>query len=323
MNKNIAKSTKIKNGIKFILPDWKEAKNNLWISVVIFIFSPFSILLGFYLNDYLARPIFSIEYVFPNRVFALSNLENVENHYKESQNYIEYFGQAHFNRLIDLRSITNSNEDNAERLLYKIHDEVRNFSKYLDRRKTELQSNADKLESASPSKLVEWSLYYLNNADIMSDNKKELRSIFSDLHNKIVSEQQYIQDINKSLTLKLKSLQFKLSILNKGSTDGLIRNMGYISFAGQIDTLYRSEAPRQENIFNAVPTFSVNNETYSNSAVGKVEKKSMLEFWYRIDINDSLVKTLEQYSNQNYRITLEDQDRKKIDKEEPINKILK
>jgi hypothetical protein len=80
----------------------------------------------------------------------------------------------------------------------------------------------------------------------------------------------------------------KISVLNRGATAGLIRNVGDLSSNGHSWQLSRCNAPKPavdlSDLQMAVPV-AVTNPSSDNertSAVGKVEAHSMNELWFDV-----------------------------------------
>jgi hypothetical protein len=84
-------------------------------------------------------------------------------------------------------------------------------------------------------------------------------------------------------------VQFKLTILNRGQTDGLVRNEATAKFSAIARTypMVRVNPPKHSSPFlsNAVPVAVVNEPESAGArgSVGKVEKNAMTEFWFEVD----------------------------------------
>jgi hypothetical protein len=102
------------------------------------------------------------------------------------------------------------------------------------------------------------------------------------------------EKLNTAKSDGLGSVQLKLSILNRGNTDGLVRSVGEISFPRQeitfpIKRTVQKKLPPSEMMAMTVPVTVVNpaDDAQRTGAVGKVEKNSMVEFWFVLN-QDSL-----------------------------------
>jgi hypothetical protein len=80
----------------------------------------------------------------------------------------------------------------------------------------------------------------------------------------------------------------RLTLLNKGATDGLVRHLGWISYGGIWHRLSRAAPPSEGVISNAVPVFQTNKTPpdFASQSVGKVPQDSMVDLWYRFSIGD-------------------------------------
>jgi hypothetical protein len=102
------------------------------------------------------------------------------------------------------------------------------------------------------------------------------------------------EKVSKAKSEGAGSIQLKLSILNRGNTDGLIRSVGEVSFpkekvAFPIKRTAQKKSSPSGMMAMAVPVTVVNpvDDAQRSGAVGKVEKNSMVEFWFALD-QDSL-----------------------------------
>lgn len=83
------------------------------------------------------------------------------------------------------------------------------------------------------------------------------------------------------------SIRVRLTLLNRGATDGLVRHEGELTYRGIDYAIRRTAPPGPVLESTAIPVFQTNavvNE-YSATSVGKIERDSMSEFWYEFRLN--------------------------------------
>ena len=270
-------------------------------SLIAIILTPISQGLSHYLSQFLSRPVLSIEYieaVAQPQTLALdtAKLESLTS----SQ---AYTGQLLANQhlMLALASI--------QRPLSREQASVATarLSSFID----DLQSRISRIPSIErelqreniPAKIVSIVQSYtgplFSSLPFASDPPESMKIAF---RQHLSSESKSLGDMAKTLRgivdeiqgmkFPVSDTQFKLSILNKGGTDGLIRSTGTLEFSESQLTvpIVRTSAPKQAGIpavLGAVQVAVTNQPDNSVTplSVGKIEKNSMVEFWFVIDEN--------------------------------------
>jgi hypothetical protein len=77
-------------------------------------------------------------------------------------------------------------------------------------------------------------------------------------------------------------VRLRLTLLNRGATDGLVRHHGEITYRGNVYPISRTAPPSADLKAMAVPVFQTNvsGDDYAAGSVGKIEQDSMAEFWF-------------------------------------------
>ena len=161
--------------------------------------------------------------------------------------------------------------------------------------------------------------------------EKDLESLKKSLKAKIMNEITNIEesiDCSKAIKNKLtqysnatlEKIRLKISVLNKGNTDALIRSLGEISFFKNKITvpIYQEDPPSKDNIMAvAVAIVGESPKPVGGISVGKIEQHTLKQFWYCIDYekaNDQSKKLINELikGSMKYRVLLKDQDNNAI-----------
>lgn len=298
---------------------WSEIKNAFLGALIVLILSPLAIVIGYKLNEYLSKPILSIEYVFINKIYAVNNLDVLEDYFSKSINYKAYRMKNYSYQFFDLRNIIGYKESlSSDELEKQIKNEISKYKDYLNQSSEEINNKIKQLNKATPSELLVLSISNFDNVEEASDPKlikQKLRQKFNNLLKQISFENESVLMLDSTFNQSIESIQFKISVLNKGSTDGLIRNEGYVITKGEKYLIKRIPPPQPKNL-NAVATYDVTprNETYYTNAVGRIEKNTMTEFWYILENKTKFIHNYISSLNGSYEVELFDQDNEKINK---------
>lgn len=261
-------------------------------SIGALVISPLSITLGFWLNDYLARPIISIEHleVIPTYkkiktpVDGLSKVANSMYFQKATmQNRLGRYGQ-----IIHYLNLPQLNEEEARQLV-KITEE---FSTRLDGEILDIKADLSTIKT----KIDEEKLFLLNQKyglNISSLNIDYKNQILQNIKEYLALSKLFniylkniLSEIANHSSKEIEKLYFKLTFLNKGNTDGLIKNFGTIKIPNTDISLsiYASKPPSIENSMAiSVKMAGKDYSAPSVNSVGKIPIHSMIENWYLID----------------------------------------
>lgn len=308
-------------------------------ALVALVISPFSQTLTFHLNEYLSRPILSIEYI-----EIVQEANRIRTPTKEIQQLIQSDGfQALMKEGNYINNLTNylsseylSSDDDLNALKEAVENYTISSSKCISRlmpliRALKKETTDSEIQSIAVDYHGQMALYI----PISRDPETLRESLLPMIERDVEALQDSVGLVNQlesaieQLSQQLKgdgSLRIRISVLNRGNTDGLVRNIGEIIFGPNNEKvlLKRSSPPQRENqhsLFMAVPVMVTNPKPKvpRKSAVGKVERHSMAEFWFEIDTSESLEKTItvlfEQLRNgtfNNYSVILFDHDNESL-----------
>ncbi|MFQ5714166.1 MAG: hypothetical protein ACE5GU_09050 [Candidatus Scalinduaceae bacterium] len=309
-------------------------------ALVALVISPFSQTLTFHLNKYLSRPILSIEYI---EVLQMSI--PIKTPTKEIQRLIQSdgyqalmmkTGSSISNLMIYQGSeYLSSNDD-----LNALKKAVGNYTTFSSKRINQLLPliKALKKETTDPEIRSIAAKYYsqMDQYIANSQDTEILRESLLPMIEREVEVLQNSEDLVDQLESAIEQLskqskgngtfRMRISVLNKGNTDGLVRNVGEIIFGPNKEkvSLKRASPPKPKNqhmLAMAVPVTVTNPEpeVLRKSAVGKVERNTMAEFWFEIDASESGEKAITQLFKQmrnktfnNYSVILFDQDNESL-----------
>ncbi len=292
-------------------------------AAVVLCLSPFSIYLGFRLNTFLSKPMLSIEYVsrYEKEYFNFDKLTLLLRMVINNGIYQEYRSKTWSSaNSFDLRMVKNiPSLAQPGDLAKKIKGEIEHYEGYLDSAVKEVEVEIKKLPNISKIDMRILAHQFLDSSSTEKEDKLmvKLRAYFNKKKMEINSTKGVIKKIRENLSDLGKTVDVKLTILNKGSTDGLIRNRGTIYDGENKYRIQRIPPPTAHNALNAVPTFQVNAPpgTFSPQSVGQIIKNTMTELWFRVE-EQKTGNTGGVCSKQDqFTVTLYDQDNKPVERE--------
>ena len=291
---------------------WHEFKKNVSnIAIAALVGS-----LSFFLSQYLSRPILSIEYV--------DLIDNPQQIPIDSSKVLELIQAPSTKRFIESSPsfsmiMTTSMQDGQ-----LSQSQAERLSNELDRLLSLLNENTKRIMNARA---------HMKGADEINkarDIAKEFLGPFFESYalatypfaqlksaflNQLDSEEEANSTAREIAHSLLKSIDvapspvddiiFKVQILNRGNTDGLIRNSGTLKLIKEkVEIPLKRISPpksKNSNVF-AVPTTITNlDQKFSERSVGKIEKNSMVETWFSPDSakigNSDLGKLMGAFSN--------------------------
>ena len=273
-------------------------------SIATIIVSPISISLAFWLNDYFARPILSVEYI------------QVFHEYEKLQNPKFDIKKILFSDSFQMNLLRGSSESLDKFMKYG-NNEFLSESEIND-----LKMLSEDVKISSKKKLDTLKIYYnriLNNdfnPDTYAEYSKKIKNKsftaktneinFEDLkartkidiEKEMENESDLLRLINNLLnklnfesSKNINDLKFKLSIQNKGNTDGLIKSIGEMSILGEDISFPIINIPppkKKSNVMAIAVTIADEEpEAPTSQSVGKIEKHSLKEFWFGIEKNNN------------------------------------
>lgn len=304
------------------------------------IVAPLSIVMGFWLNDYLARPVLSIEYA-----ELIPHIKEVE---PPKQQINDLLKSAYFQSNVLNGKAGNANNLATYTSLERVSAEdfakmTETTSKYLDlikKRKTDLKEytrtlGRSTLSEKELSKVVEQYNTVSGESKISFQKPDDIaNSLIPKINNEVKSIDETAQiagKLMKKLSQKSKAidrLYFRLNVQNRGNTDGLVRAKGSVEFAGLNDKLSivscLPPTKKKPALAIAVTIADDTPEPIRSTSVGKIEKNTLSEFWYYLDVNNlgtATKNTLEQFDSSKgvrYTIHLLDHENRSISRSFPI-----
>lgn len=280
---------------------WKTVLAAVVGSMVALLVSPFVQSLSFLVNEYLARPILSIEYA-----EIVPEEEPVSYPAKEVQALLTSQGfQSGLMRIgaePGLMAFHGGKEVATTAELQALKAATKRLLTAIEKRAADLGTFRKVLVPGSNEGQVrEVAARYQGLVATMApvgDVKSLSASLLAAINAESAALAETI-DLGKSLLKSLgpaadgspRKIKLKLSVLNRGSTDGLIRNVGELNAPSSNLTvkLRRSSPPAEpgaEALFAMAVPVAVTNpapDTRRATSVGKVEKHSMNEFWMEVD----------------------------------------
>lgn len=264
--------------------------------------SPFTQSLAFLINEHLARPILSIEYV-----EVVPEEQPVSFPAKEVQALLTSQGyRSGLMRGVGAEPglmVFQVPKDTATPTeIHSLKVATERFVKAIEQRTMDIGAFRKTLGPGSTEAQVREVAAKYQGSVISMVQMGDVRSLRASLLAAIEAESATLAetiDLGKAVLTAIgqasdrvpQKIKFKLSVLNRGSTDGLIRHAGELRIPKDNLTvkIRRSLPPTKPNanalFAMAVPVAVMNPapDTERTTSVGKVEKNSMIEFWMEID----------------------------------------
>lgn len=272
-------------------------------SLATLLLSPIAIAVGFWLNDYLARPILSVEYV-----EVIPEKKRFETPTAEIGKLMQSVGFQSYRRkgVMDIQTqqffqLSNKKQGLSSKDISTLKESCQHYHALMLEREKQLQNYLQSIQdNPTESKLREIAIAYYGAtygvpAPFMPG--ENLDTMKNTLIAKIINEIKTVKesgDYSKTLEVKLsqysraplEKIRLKLSVLNKGNTDALVRSSGDISFEKSQITIpiYQEDPPPKDNR-NAVLVTIADElpKRIGGISVGKIEKHTLKYFWYSIN----------------------------------------
>jgi hypothetical protein len=270
-------------------------------SVVTLIFSsvvsPVSQVFSYYLSDYLSQPIMSIEYVEIIRdlpVFTPPTKEVDE--LIRSPAYMAYVSShPEFASVFGVGLGQNASTSDIARLSETTRMMIGDLGLWrerirLARAKLQGDTDLDGLKKVITTYFAGMFNPYATSGGPVSNIRQAFLLQLSAEDEKVSSILHPAENLAAALgrlTLPSTGLKLKVSVVNRGNTDGLILSHAVLAIRDTPDSaipLSRIPPPKSPDVGSelAVRTFVVNSsEAIREGSVGKVEKHTMTEFWFQ------------------------------------------
>jgi hypothetical protein len=166
-----------------------------------------------------------------------------------------------------------------ERLLV----EAAAFREYLGALQQELSSYQSKLALLPDEELRSFAFLVLDDPTTLdeSDPRGFLSRAVSQKSTAVMKLEEGAESLQSLVDESTPEMNVRLTLLNRGASDGLVRHRGKITYRGSTYDMVRTAPPSAEVNSFAVPVFQTNAaDEYPAGSIGKIEKDSMAEFWY-------------------------------------------
>lgn len=284
-------------------------------AIVTLLFAPFSIYLGFEINGRLAKPIISIEYVtkFDEKIYVnMSKIRKVANKIMASRLFNKFRMENISNyQLLDIVRLLDGDDD-------KFNSAISKYRFFLDAEIKKVNIDIGELSNKDfiDKKILINDLIALDETISEGELDKKILQLYND---KIDTIQEVIVTLDDLELLKNKgaiiTTKLKVSLLNKGATDGLVRNVGFLTYNKIKFKIRKVPAPKKLDNFSAVPTYIVNESfgKYAENSIGKIQKNTMSEFWFLVEVKSTQNSICNEGGS--YELELFDQDKNVIRKQ--------
>jgi hypothetical protein len=304
-------------------------------SVVAIVLTPVSQSLTYYLSQFLSRPVLSIEYaerIPADRVVRLDAAQIQR--LLQSTAFMTYWTSHVTGRGVVAKLATEISAEQVDELrkdLHQMEDEVGASIQKMARAEKLVHVEVDpdaivKVVHAYYGPLFSSFAFASEPPDQMKDAfLRELQAEKAPLI-EVASQLKSITDMVDAASPPASDFSLKVSVLNRGDTDGLIRSTARLDVPGLGFSipLLRTAPPKQPTALQT--TFAVQvavtnpQETViREQSVGKIEKHSMVEFWYVVDERKlstthlaAFVQRLPIGDSVEFWLTLTDQERREI-----------
>jgi uncharacterized membrane protein len=236
----------------------------------------------------LARPILSVEYA-----FLMRDQQPLPDAVKQlvgaitgNRLYTEFLtARLTDGHLFDLRSVHDIPGSRlSPAMRKKFAEALAAYRQHLEQAQRATAAARQGLDAMPPSELRK--LAFLNLEGLPSGSDAELRQRLEEQlegkGDRLRGALDQVATLQGALTGEATNVRMRLSILNRGATDGLIRHHGEIRYRGDTYVIKRTPAPSSDLSMMAVPVFQTNeaSDSIALQSVGKIERDSMAEFWF-------------------------------------------
>lgn len=249
------------------------------------ILSPFSIFLGFWLNNVLSRPILSIQH---------ASVGEIVTHPK--------IPQTNYSLTLQLQQLAGADIQNLYRPVFinsqqsdQLINEVENWAKTFRVKHQNIADNEatlDELKAHQEFEEIIGSDLQVELLNSMSPDKRhtEIRSKVRSYKKKYMSLDLETSKIAEKLRQGRKcEIYASIMVLNKGGTEGLIKSKAKFLNENSEEVVFLETDPPPSfdpDSLNAVPTFITNKEIKflkASDSVGSAPERKMTKFWFRAE----------------------------------------
>jgi len=266
---------------------WKSSLANLLPWALALALAPIVVPWSFERDRAAAKPKISIEYAFLSRQ-SQSIPNDVANQITEASR------QSIYRAFVQSRLMSGARADMAAFLVpgSRLGPEMRQqllveaaaLREYLDQLQKELGAQKSSLAQLPEEELRSFAFSVLDDPSSLDEaNPREfLSKALSEKASSVASLRELVAKLENIVTTSVPEIRVRLTLLNRGATDGLVRHHGEIKYRGETYSMTRTAPPSSDLNQLAVPVFQTNagGDDFSAGSVGKIEQDSMGEFWY-------------------------------------------
>jgi hypothetical protein len=257
-------------------------------AVLALVAGPFVLQLTFERERALARPILSLEYAFlmRDREPMPEGLRNRLLKATETRAYLEFVTSSLAQgSSVDLRTFAEIPGSRLSPAMHrKLVDGLATYRQHLEQSLVTIGAGLQQLSGADAGELRRLAFLNLDTTLTASDQelRQRLTEKFEQRGEAIRSALRDVEDLQNATSTEASNVRMRISILNRGATDGLVRQHGEVQYRGAVYPLKRTAPPSADLTLVAVPVFQTNEATDSISlqSVGKIEKDSMADLWF-------------------------------------------
>lgn len=299
-------------------------------SVITLLLSPFSQTISYYMTEYLSRPIMSVEYVdlvrsAPAFVPPSEAIEDLI----RSPAYMSYVSShLELTYTLSLGLHKRASASEIDTISQTVITLIHRLKKREDRIRLAREQINDRDYASDPKSVIsayfggEFNPYATSNAPTAKIKEAFLTQIGAedDRDSSLLRLTEKLKAALDDIRLPSTGLTLKVSVENRGNTDGLVLNKAILSIQSvpvSVIPLSRVPAPKPTRPDDglAVRTVVTNPpETAVQGSVGRVEKHTMTEFWFRCadesrpEYRAAIKALLNAHRSEGFSVTLFDQE---------------
>lgn len=270
---------------------WKSSLSNILPWVLALALAPIVVPWSFERDRAAAKPKVSVEYAFlsrqsqaiPREVADAIGRWSGQSFYQAYRQHRQIGGPQP-----DVAAFILSGARLGPKMYQGLQTEVLAFRKYLEGQQASLSDQKLRLESVPEDELRSFAFDVLDDPSTL-DESNARGFLSAAIGAKAVAVRQLQEDlgsVERVLAESAPEIRIRLTLLNRGATDGLVRHHGEIAYRGKSYELKRTAPPSSDADVLAVPVFQTNAADYSAGSVGKIEQDSMVEFWYSFRLSE-------------------------------------
>lgn len=194
----------------------------------------------------------------------------------------------------------------------ELHSDLTSFAEHLARSRVELERNRASLQTLGADALHTLA-FRLGTQPAPDDSasREAVSRVLGQRLSQIDELAAAVVDLKTQVeSPQAPAVMVRLTLLNSGATDGLVRHKGLVVYRGKQRRLLRVPPPAADFSSAAIPVFQTNptDSDFAPQSIGKIERDSMTDFWYQFSLAPDEQVTPELCApGESVRVTLFDQ----------------